>query len=606
MGCVNSKPVVRYFSSLGSSSPKNHDHNDNGNGNRVIKPLKKMKKRIQDDDDDDDDGDGDKISKDRDDHALIINRDGESSNFNPVSLRFERFSEAEHVAAGWPSWLSAVAGEAIDGWLPLRSDSFERLEKIGQGSYSSVYKARHTKSGRFFALKKVRFHSLKPDSVKFMAREITILRTLNHPNIMKLEGLITSKLSCNIYFVFEYMEHDLSGLLSCPDIKFNDSQIKCYMRQLLNGIKHCHSLGVLHRDIKTANILVNNEGILKIGDFGLAKFHSPECRKSLTSHVVTLWYRPPELLLGCTNYGTYVDLWSVGCVFAELCFGRPILKGRTEVEQLHKILKLCGTPPDGYWNKSQLPLATMFKPHHAYQSSLREMCKQLPETAVDLIQTLLSVEPCKRGTAASALKSEYFHTKPYARDPASLPKYPPNKEIHAQVHEEARRKKPGGMVWGSGDSTRVHKTCQEQTSFCKAVPTDAPRFARRNNGDGSYSKASLDTVLGLPQTTQGSKFEGICALPVQATASNGGFLWATRRRKYGGNSTLIGGVGAVRAVSQQMPENGESTNIVCSGFRNCRLQSLNQPGSFDSSKVHNSQDLMNDEQETFFDTRSHC
>ncbi|KAI3726132.1 hypothetical protein L1987_65929 [Smallanthus sonchifolius] len=600
MGCVNSKPVVRYFSSVGSSSPKNHDHDHNDN--RVIKPLKKMEKRIQDDDG----GDGDKISKDREDHALIDNGDGESLNFIPVSLRFERFSEEEHVAAGWPSWLSAVAGEAIDGWLPLRSDSFERLEKIGQGSYSSVYKARHTKSGRFFALKKVRFHSLKPDSVKFMAREITILRTLNHPNIMKLEGLITSKLSCNIYFVFEYMEHDLSGLLSCPDIKFNDSQIKCYMRQLLNGIEHCHSLGVLHRDIKTANILVNNEGVLKIGDFGLAKFHSPECRESLTSHVVTLWYRPPELLLGCTNYGTYVDLWSVGCVFAELCFGRPILKGQTEVEQLHKILKLCGTPPDGYWNKSQLPLATMFKPHHAYQSSLRETCKQLPETAVDLIQTLLSVEPCKRGTATSALKSEYFHTKPYACDPASLPKYPPNKEIHAQVQEEARRKKPGGMVWASGASTRVHKTCQEQTSFCKAVPADAPRIARRNNGDGSYLKASLDTVLGLPQTTQGSKFEGICALPAQATASNGGFLWATRRRKYGSNSTLSGGVGAVRAVSQQMPENGESTSIVCSGFRNCRLQSLNQSGSFDSSKVHNSQDLMNDEQETFFDTRSHC
>ncbi|KAJ0754378.1 putative protein-serine/threonine kinase CMGC-CDK-CRK7-CDK9 family [Helianthus annuus] len=430
MGCVNSKHMVRFYGSLGNSSLKNHDHIDS----HVIKSLKNMKKGIQDYDNDDR-----RMSKDRENHHLIDtwNGDGESSNFGSINLKFERIKEAEHVAAGWPSWLSEVAGEAIDGWLPLRSDSFERLEKIGQGSYSSVYKARHVKSGRFFALKKVRFQNLKPDSVKFMAREITILRTLNHPNIMKLEGLITSTLSCKIYFVFEYMEHDLSGLLSCPDIKFSESQIKCYMKQLLNGIEHCHSLGVLHRDIKTANILVNNEGILKIGDFGLAKFHSPDCREPLTGHVVTLWYRPPELLLGCTNYGTYVDLWSVGCVFAELCFGRPILKGRTEVEQLHKILKLCGTPPDEYWNKSKLPLATMFKPHHAYQSSLRETCKQLPETAVDLIYTLLSVEPCERGTATSALKSVYFHTKPYACDPASLPKYPPNKEIQAKVHEEA-------------------------------------------------------------------------------------------------------------------------------------------------------------------------
>lgn len=109
-------------------------------------------------------------------------------------------------------------------------------------------------------------------------------------------------------------------------------QIKCYMRQLLNGIEHCHSRGVLHRDIKTANILVNNEGVLKIGDFGLAKIYGPMSKEPLTSHVVTLWYRPPELLLGCTKYGTSVDLWSVGCVFAELFLGRPILKGRTEVK----------------------------------------------------------------------------------------------------------------------------------------------------------------------------------------------------------------------------------------------------------------------------------
>ncbi|XP_076886843.1 cyclin-dependent kinase C-2 C-like isoform X1 [Bidens hawaiensis] len=509
MGCVNSKHVVRYF--------KNLDYNDGP----VIKKLE---------------NDGNR----RD--------DGGCSGFDPGDLKVERFKEAEHVAAGWPSWLSAVAGEAIDGWLPLKSNCFERLEKIGQGSYSSVYKARHVKTGRYYALKKVRFHNLKPDSVKFMAREITILRTLDHPNIMKLEGLITSTLSCNIYFVFDYMEHDLAGLLSCPDIKFTDSQIKCYMKQLLSGIEYCHSLGVLHRDIKTANILVNNEGTLKIGDFGLAKFHGPECRESLTSHVVTLWYRPPELLLGCTKYGTGVDLWSVGCVFAELCFGKPILKGRTEVEQLHKILTLCGTPPDEYWNKSKLPLATMFKPHHAYESSLRETCKQLPETAVDLIHTLLSLDPCKRGTATSALKAEYFHTKPYACDPASLPKYLPNKE---------------------------------QTSFGKAGVTDAPNSGRRNNGDGSCLKVS-----------QGSKFEGACALPTQATASNGGFVWA-RRRKCGGNLIVSDGVGAVRAAVQQMPDNGESTSVVCGGFRNCRVKSVNQSGSFDSSKVHNSQDLLN-------------
>lgn len=146
--------------------------------------------------------------------------------------------------------------------------------------------------------------------------------------------------------------------------------------------------------------------MLKIADFGLANFFNSRNKQQLTNRVVTLWYRPPELILGSTSYGTYVDMWSVGCVFAEFFVGRPILKGRTEVEQLHQIFKLCGTPSDEYWNKSRLPLAAMFRPQHAYESSLRESCKELPRSAVDLIYTLLSVEPEKRVTARSALQAE--------------------------------------------------------------------------------------------------------------------------------------------------------------------------------------------------------
>ncbi|XP_011098677.1 probable serine/threonine-protein kinase At1g54610 [Sesamum indicum] len=468
------------------------------------------------------------------------------------SIKFGRPAEGEHVTAGWPAWLTAVAGEAIEGWEPLKSDAFERLEKIGQGTYSTVYRARELNTGKMVAVKKVRFDNFQPESVRFMAREILILRKLDHPNIMKLQGIITSRLSCSIYLVFDYMEHDLAGLLSCPDIKFTDSQIKCYMQQLLSAVEHCHSRGIMHRDIKSSNILVNNEGILKIADFGLANFTRPKNKQPLTSRVVTLWYRPPELLLGSTNYAESVDLWSVGCVFAELFMGRPLLKARTEVEQLHKIFKLCGSPPDDYWKRSKLPLAAMFKPQQPYESTLRERCKEFPKSAVSLIETFLSVEPHKRGTAASALESEYFTTKPYACDPSSLPKYPPNKEIDAKIREDAKRKKSSAITRAEGgprNPRRARKTLQESTDFCKVIPAeevDNAQVARRNHGVSTNAyrkKGGVETRTSLKpsydtksdasqgsQTTQVSQGTSIHSLPAQVTTSNS-FAWAKRRKQ---------------------------------------------------------------------------
>ncbi|KAJ0035499.1 hypothetical protein Pint_25032 [Pistacia integerrima] len=393
----------------------------------------------------------------------------------------------EQVAAGWPSWLSAVAGEAISGWTPRRADTFEKLDKIGQGTYSNVYKARDTLTGQIVALKKVRFDNLEPESVKFMAREILILRRLDHPNVVKLEGLVTSRMSCSLYLVFKYMEHDLAGLAASPGIKFTEPQVKCYMHQLLSGLEHCHNRNVLHRDIKGSNLLLDNEGILKIADFGLASFFDPNHKQPMTSRVVTLWYRPPELLLGATDYGVSVDLWSAGCILAELLAGKPIMPGRTEVEQLHKIFKLCGSPSEEYWKKSKLPHATIFKPQQSYKRCIAETFKDFPPSSLPLIETLLAIDPAERQTATAALRSEkatcahsgsiprmiylrfldsfwkhvkcfgwdimfscyydkllmtlqFFTTKPYGCEPSSLPKYPPSKEMDAKLRdEEARR-----------------------------------------------------------------------------------------------------------------------------------------------------------------------
>ncbi|XP_066306325.1 probable serine/threonine-protein kinase At1g54610 isoform X1 [Miscanthus floridulus] len=362
---------------------------------------------------------------------------------------------AEQLAAGWPPWLVAVAGEALRGWAPRRADTFEKLNKIGSGTYSNVYRARDTVSGRIVALKKVRFDNLESESVKFMAREILILRTLDHPNVIKLEGLVTSRMSCSLYLVFEYMEHDLAGLAASPDVRFTLPQIKCYMQQLLLGLEHCHDNNVLHRDIKGSNLLLDNNGILKIADFGLATFFDPRHKRPMTSRVVTLWYRPPELLLGATDYSVGVDLWSAGCILAELLYGKPIMPGHTEVEQLHKIFKLCGSPSEEYWKKSKLPHATIFKPQQPYKRCIRETFKDFPTSALPLVETLLAIDPAERQTATAALHSDFFSTEPYACDPSSLPTYPPSKEMDAKLRdEEARRLRAAAKAKGEAKRTR--------------------------------------------------------------------------------------------------------------------------------------------------------
>ncbi|XP_027362563.1 probable serine/threonine-protein kinase At1g54610 [Abrus precatorius] len=372
----------------------------------------------------------------------------------------------EHVDAAWPSWLSSVAAEAIKGWVPRRADSFEKLDQIGQGAYSSVHKARDLETGKIVALKKVRFSSTEAESVRFMAREIYILRQLDHPNVMKLEGIVTSRTSTSLYLVFEYMEHDLAGLAAIHGVKFTEPQIKCYMQQLLRGLEHCHSRGVLHRDIKGSNLLIDQDGNLKIGDFGLATVYDPSKKQPLTSRVVTLWYRAPELLLGATEYGAAIDLWSAGCILAELQVGKPIMPGRTEVEQVHKIFKLCGSPSEDYWQRTKFPHATSFKPQQPYNRKVADTFKKISPAALALVDKLLAIQPEDRGSATSALNSEFFTTNPLPCDPSSLPKFPPSKEFDARRREKESVRKnteaikgrgPVSVLRGTGD-TKVLET----------------------------------------------------------------------------------------------------------------------------------------------------
>ncbi|KAJ0527904.1 putative protein-serine/threonine kinase CMGC-CDK-CRK7-CDK9 family [Helianthus annuus] len=405
-----------------------------------------------------------------------ISGDVRPSNRGKLKLEYSL-----HTTPSWPEWLSAVAGDAIQDWTPRRANTFEKLDKIGQGTYSNVYKARDLITGKIVALKKVRVDTLEPENVKFMAREILILKKLNHPNIIKLEGLVTSRMSSSLYLVFEYMEHDLSGLAAVQGLKFTEPQIKCFIKQLLSGLEHCHKNGVLHRDIKGSNLLIDDDGVLKIADFGLASFYDPQNKQPMTSRVVTLWYRPPELLLGATNYGVGVDMWSAGCILAELLAGKPIMPGRTEVEQLHKIFKLCGSPSEEYWKRHRLPNATLFKPRQPYKRCTAEVFKEFPSSSLPLLESLLAIDPDERSSAVASLNSDFFTTEPYACEPSELPKYPPSKELDVKLRDEEARRRRG--LTGKSHAVDGNKKPRTRDRVGQAVPAPEANAEIQSNLD---------------------------------------------------------------------------------------------------------------------------
>nr|XP_027189863.1 probable serine/threonine-protein kinase At1g54610 isoform X2 [Cicer arietinum] len=365
-------------------------------------------------------------------------REKKDSDFKYISKKKQSNKCFEDdMVDGWPKWLvDNVPTHILAALVPKSAESYKMIDKVGQGTYSNVYKALDRDTGDIVALKKVRFNTSEPGSIKFMAREITILQRLDHPNVVKLKGLATSRMQYSIYLVFDFMPTDLSRIIARPEERLTEPQVKCYMHQLLSGLQHCHDRGILHRDIKGSNLLIDKNGMLQIADFGLANYYSTNQDQPLTNRVVTLWYRAPELLLGSTYYGVGIDLWSAGCLLAEMFKGIPIMPGRTEVEQLHRIFRLCGTPSEDYWRK--LKLSTTFRPPKSYRPSLVETFKDLPSSSLGLLCTLLALDPAFRGSASKALQNQFFFTSPLACDLSGLPAIFKVDDKHIQAKEQIK------------------------------------------------------------------------------------------------------------------------------------------------------------------------
>lgn len=327
---------------------------------------------------------------------------------------------------------------------------FEEIEQIGEGTYGQVWMGRDKDSGEIVALKKVRMDQEKEGFPVTAIRELKMLRSLRHENIVNLKEIVTgqnqnkNKARRNkheIYMVFEYVDHDLTGLMDTPAIRFTEAQVKTYAKQLLSGLWYCHEREVLHRDIKGSNLLIDNKGNLKIADFGLARTFNDNLKR-YTNRVITLWYRSPELLLGAEEYGPEVDIWSVGCLLVELLTKKPLFPGKDEAEQLELIFRVLGTPTEQTWpDWDRLPLSHMVQ-HHGHAPRLRQSLRHLSPHALDLIDQLLKLDPKQRPTAAQALDHDWFWSRPYPTPRDELPTYRSTHEFQAkQRRKEASTSK---------------------------------------------------------------------------------------------------------------------------------------------------------------------
>ncbi|XP_037069377.1 cyclin-dependent kinase 6-like [Pollicipes pollicipes] len=306
-----------------------------------------------------------------------------------------------------------AAGFVCPGTEFLRqATNYEEIGMIGNGAYGTVFKARDLRNeGQMVALKKIRVRLSDEGVPMSTLREIATLRQLEkseHPNIVRLLDICHGQRSEQgnqliLVLVFEHVDQDLAAYLEkCPAPGLSPAVIKNMLYQILAGVDFLHSNRIVHRDLKPQNILVTNSGDIKITDFGLARIY--DYQMTLTNVVVTLWYRAPEVLLQ-SSYATPVDIWSVGCIFAELWRRTALFCGNNDAGQLAQILNIMGTPPESDWPEN---VAVLWSSFHHRDGILDKVVPEIDELGKDLLQRMLSFSASRRITAAEALLHPYF------------------------------------------------------------------------------------------------------------------------------------------------------------------------------------------------------
>ncbi|XP_071945128.1 uncharacterized protein [Antedon mediterranea] len=349
-----------------------------------------------------------------------------------------------------PTYLPAISG--------CRSvEEFTCLNRIEEGTYGVVYRAKDKKLDEVVALKRLKMEKEKEGFPITSLREINTLLKSQHMNIVTVREIVVGSNMDKIYIVMDYVEHDLKTLMETMKQPFTQGESKCLLKQLLDGVHHLHDNWILHRDLKTSNLLLSHKGILKIGDFGLAReYGSP--LKPYTPIVVTLWYRAPELLLGIKEYACPIDMWSVGCIFAEFLTMKPLFPGKSEVDQLNRIFKELGTPSEKIWpGYNELPaVKKMTFADHPYNNLRSRFGTYLTDVGFELMNKFLTYNPGRRITADEAKKHEYFRERPLPIDPSMFPTWPAKSEM-ARVKKSSPKAPEGGQQYKNLDDDEAEE-----------------------------------------------------------------------------------------------------------------------------------------------------
>ncbi|KAK7737012.1 hypothetical protein SLS53_006768 [Cytospora paraplurivora] len=338
-------------------------------------------------------------------------------------------------------------------------ENYDKLNDIEEGAYGWVTRAKEIKTGKVVALKRLKMEPNDRNGLPVTGlREMQILKDCDHKNIVRMQEVVvgddTTRIE-NIFLVLDFIEHDLKSILEDMPQPFLASEVKTLLLQLAGGVAYMHDHHILHRDLKTSNLLLNNRGQLKIADFGMARYVGDPPPK-LTQLVVTLWYRAPELLLGASSYGAAVDMWSVGCIFGELLTREPLLQGKNEVDELTRIFELCGVPTEDTWpgfrrlpNAKSLRLPAGNRAGAAGGSVVRARFPLLTAAGASLLNALLSLNPAGRPTAREMMDHEYFRQDPRPKSEAMFPTFP------SKAGQERRRRRDTPNAPGRGQAAEL-------------------------------------------------------------------------------------------------------------------------------------------------------